>query len=448
MLAPRLRPCFAPLLVLAATAPAFAVAAEPLPAGHPITAPGIEPEPMGLGYGRPARAGEPTILFVNFDGTELSSGCGNDPKNNCSTLAFTFGGKILPYEGGPGQRASLVQGVRADVADFGITVTDVRPPPTEDYAMVLVGKSATGGSMEHGFAGVAPTIDCGNSNPNITSFDLVGSITVINQEAAHTWGLEHVDHPADNLYPTSGGVSDPKYTDMCMKIVSDTDLTPSNGVCNAVHTQFCNAGWQNSYQEMLWLFGPGVPDAVPPTVTIDAPADGAVLPYPAVFDLVVTIADNQSPQLVDTFVFFDDVEVLTGTFVATTLKFPVDGGVDPGPHTIRVEASDEDGNLGMAEISIQVGEGGGGTSGGGSTSGAGTTSGEASGTGATSGMASTGGLGGGSGGDTDGSAGTAASDEGCACRSAGSQGAPLNPASWALLFVPWLSTRRIRRRPS
>ncbi|RMG98806.1 MAG: hypothetical protein D6705_04880 [Deltaproteobacteria bacterium] len=329
--------------------------------GRPITAPDYDPEVIGIGHTDPGLPAfdSPTILFTNFDGADLNSGCGNDPRNNCSVLSFQFGGKILPYSGDAAERASIVQAVRKDVEDFGVIVLGERPPDNQPYAMVLVGNSAVGGVSEHGFAGVAPTIDCGNTNPYITSFALeVGGVnsmaTVINQEAAHTWGLEHVNNPADNLHPVSGGHPDPKYTDSCDKIVANTDLDPANGQCNAVHTMFCNAGYQNSYQEMLALFGPPIPDDVAPSVTIDNPGEGDVLDCPVEFDLVVTLDDDRRPQTMSTTIYLDDQEVLSGLFIDSTLSFPVSGGIAPGMHTFRVEIEDESGNPASAEVNFEV----------------------------------------------------------------------------------------------
>ncbi len=456
---------FAPAFVVSlSSAVGFAAgAALDLPVDFPISAPEFDPEVVGYGHGGALRANEPTILFINFDGARLNSGCGNNPKNNCSSMTGSFGGEIYEYAGSPGIRASLVQGVRSDVADFGVTATDSRPSASEDYAMVLVGESAAGGSMEKGFAGVAPTIDCGNSNPNITSFDLVGSVTVINQEAAHTWGLEHVNEKSDNLYPTSGGVADPIYNDECMKIVSDTMLTQSSGRCNSIHTMFCNSAWQNSYQEMLYLFGPGTPDTVAPTATIENPAEGETLPYPANFNLTIALTDNDSPQLMQTAIFLDGAEAITGEFIASTLQFPVNGGISEGTHTWRVETTDEAGNPASDEVSFTLGmagpttDGPGGTAGGsgsGSGSGGATSDSGGSGSGGGGGTATTDGGpsptddGGGSSsttgnpGDTDTDGGSASGDDSsCSCRT------PDGPVRSAVapLIVVFVAAARRRR---
>ncbi len=403
--------------------------------GRPITDPSSEPEVIGIGHTQPpvGAFNSPTILFTNFDGADLNSGCGNDPRNNCSVLSFQFGGKILPFSGDASERAAIVQSLRKDVEDFGVIVIGERPPDNQPYAMVLVGNSAIGGVNEHGFAGVAPAIDCGNSNPYITSFALElggtnAQATVINQEAAHTWGLEHVNNPADNLHPVAGGHPDPKYTDSCDKIVANTDLDPSNGQCNSVHTMFCDAGFQNSYQEMLLLFGPPIVDDIAPSVTIEAPSPGDVLDCPADFDLVVTLDDDRRPQTFSVRILFDDTEVLSSLYIDGTHTFPIKGGITPGTHTFRVEIEDEADNQASAEVDFELAtnpadpmcaEGAGSTGGG---------------TGATDGGGTAGTVGG-SGEDGRGSEG------GCGCRSTAPEGtAAFGPG----LFVLGALARRRR----
>jgi hypothetical protein len=337
-----------------------------LPIGFPMDPPGYEPVPQGLGITvESVPCAEPRIMFINFDGAKLQSGCGNDSHNDCSTMAGMFGGEILPYPGDEGIRAAIAQGVRADADFFDLTVTDVRPPDSADYVMVLVGNSVLGGAEYHGFAGVSPSIDCGDSNPNETCFSLANSYngngmsTVVSHEAGHTWGLEHVNEKSDQMYPTAGAVLDPKFVDGCYQCVSDTMLNPSGGVCNSVHTMFCNSAQQNSYQELLWLFGPPNPDAVAPEIVIEAPTEGEVLPHPADFDLVITMSDNETPQVIDTRIYLDDELVVEDEYVPTTLSFPIQGGVDVGDHSFRIEIADEAGNLASDEVSFAVGSGGG-----------------------------------------------------------------------------------------
>ncbi|MBX7084684.1 MAG: retroviral-like aspartic protease family protein, partial [Nannocystaceae bacterium] len=386
----------------------------------PITDPTRPPKAKGFGIepDAPLALGSPTLLYVNFDGPMMHGGCGDDSHNDCSTI---IQGQMMEFPGDESARAAVVQAVRADTADFGIITVSERPPESNPYAMVVVGEPAFDVGQ---VGGIAPSIDCGNSDPNETSFAFLvdsGSntiATVINQEAAHTWGLEHVDDDLDNLYPTAGGTTDPTYRDVCSQIVSDTDLNPSFGVCNQIHSMFCGNSQQNSYQELLLVFGPTVPDTVAPSVSIDEPTEGAQFAYQDDWNLVLTLDDDRKPQVLTTTIYFDDVAAVEDSkFLDATLDFPIKGGDAPtghglgnGTHTIRVEIVDESGNEASAERSFVIVDApasadttGGGSEGGSSGGSDGT---EEGGTGddggSTGGPAATGGSG---------------EDSGCACTS-------------------------------
>jgi len=333
--------------------------------GIPITDPNWEPEHTGLGAEPDAQGAlnSPTVLFVNFEGPFMNAGCGNDSRNDCSTI---FGGvQFNPSPADDATRAAVIQATREDVTDFGVIVVGERPADNNPYAMVVVGTPEGGGPP--GVGGVAPGIDCGNNNPNITSFSFLVNAsantqaTVIHQEAAHTWGLEHVDDNTDNLFPTAGGTVDPKYQDVCSQVVANTDLDPTGSGCNQIHTMFCEANFQNSYREMLALFGPPILDSTAPTVTIDNPLDGQVLAFDENFDLVITLDDDRRPQVLRTDIIFDGVEVNSTALINTTVSFGINGGPAPsghgwsnGPHTIRIDIEDESGNPASAEITVMV----------------------------------------------------------------------------------------------
>ncbi|MEM6991581.1 MAG: MYXO-CTERM sorting domain-containing protein [Myxococcota bacterium] len=335
---------------------------ELVPVGMPITDPSWDPNGLGLPDPDAVPAlNSPTVLFVNFDGPFMNSGCGNDSRMDCSQL---FGGvQFEPSPADPQTRAAIIQATREDVEDFGVIVVGERPPAGNPYAMVVVGVPATG--APNGVGGVAPGIDCGNNNQNITSFSfLIGAgantqATVIHQEAAHTWGLEHVDDSTDNLFPTAGGTLDPKYRDTCSRVVADTALNPTSASCNQIHTMFCESDFQNSYQEMLALFGPPLLDTTAPTVTIDNPLDGAVLEYEEDFDLTITLDDDRRPQVLATRIFLDGEEEAANALINTTLTFGIPGGDaghgwSNGEHTIRVEADDEAGNPAFDEVTVTI----------------------------------------------------------------------------------------------
>lgn len=334
-------------------------------AGLPITDPSHAPLLMGLGHEPDVLAAfnQPTVLFVNFDGPWINGGCGNDSRGDCSTLYPDV--QFSPSPSDDAKRAAVIQAVREDLQDFGVIVVGERPPDNNAYAMVVVGLPDTG--VPGNIAGDAPGLDCGNDSPNLTSFSFLvhasanAQATVINQEAAHTWGLEHVNDDADNLFPAMGGVLDPKYQDHCSQVVADTRLTPTTAACNEVHTMFCPPDQQNSYQEMLLLFGPPIPDEVPPHVTIDSPTEGQVIEYTEDFDLTITLDDDRRPQVLDVHVLLDRVEETSAELHNSTFSFSVNGGDPPGGHglsnglhTVTVEITDEAGNPASAEVAIEI----------------------------------------------------------------------------------------------
>lgn len=330
----------------------------------PITDPRFEPR---IGIDAPHVHGgmfhEPGVLFINFDGGEMQNCNGSDwPVMNCSTIMNDV---VLPYSGGEATRAAVVQLMQNDVADFALTVVDARPPDDTDYDMVMVGNwdPAPGG----GFAGVAPTIDCWNTNRAETAFslDIGGATTVakiIGQEAAHVWGLEHVDAATDLLFPTVGGDDDPAFEDVCHQIVViDGGIVPAEANCPEMHAANCDEpDTQNGYLDLLMVFGAPEPDVTAPTITIVAPAEGEAFPSGTTFDLVLSIVDDVPPQLFEIYASLDADE--QGGMVGNTalfgpdFVFPFESALPDGEHFVRVDAFDEDGNGSTAIVHFTVGE--------------------------------------------------------------------------------------------
>ena len=348
------------LPVFTASTPALA-APDQLTANIPTTAPWYRPELLNEDA-PPPLAAQSGLLYVNFDGGKMN-GCGwgnNDPKNNCSVI---FQGTVLPFSGNPAMRAAVVQYLRKDFADFNIAVTDIRPGDNLDYDMEMVGDWNP--PPQDGFAGVAPSIDCFNNDGGEVSFTLdyspsAGGIAkAILQEVAHTWGLEHVGSTGDLLYPTTAGAADPAYQDECFQIVQlnqSNQVVPDTGQCKQQHLQFCgSSNEQNSYRELLQIFGPSVPDLTPPTVNIVQPADGAQLE--GAFDLQIQAADETSPQLLAmtiTGVGPSAFELDTAHYPSPSdLKFPLKG-LAAGDYTITVTVLDEDGNQSEDLVAFSV----------------------------------------------------------------------------------------------
>lgn len=326
--------------ILAADAP-VPVGTPPLPAA-PVRDDGL------------VRQRQPTTLYVNFDGAVLRKGCGNDAKRDCSTLASRFQGYVGPFGGNDTQKLAILQAVRKDVADFGIRVVGFRPPDDVDYTMVVYGDL---GPQE--FAGIAPYIDCGDVWANDTSFSQgfsasnLGSAIIL-QEAAHTWGLEHVNFEFDILHPFKASAANPQFNDYCYRIVANTELEPIAGVCNAIHTRFCPTGYQNSWQELRYLFGEPIPDTTPPTLELANPLDGSTHVLPVSIPLMGEITDDNHPQGYTLQILQDDALLFEG----------VTNGLDPlllnfisppaGEYALTVRIVDEGGNAAVDEVAFTV----------------------------------------------------------------------------------------------
>lgn len=303
---------------------------------------GTAPTPIGAS----PRQTTPELLYINFDGAVLQRGCGNDPHYDCSSLAETFDGYVGPYTGNVTQRMSILQATRKAVADFGVRVVTQRPPEDVDYTMVIYGDLGP-----QDFAGVAPYIDCEDLNLGDTSFTQAftasntGS-TVILQEAAHTWGLEHVDSEVDVMNPFKAAGLTQSFVDDCLPIVANTSLERTPGSCNQIHTQFCDAGFQNSYREMLLLFGPHVPDVEPPEFELVYPPDESTFVLPTTFILRGAIEDELHPQFYDIEVFNNGQPVgdkRTDVGLEGDLELAITNP-EPGDYELRVILTDEGGN--------------------------------------------------------------------------------------------------------
>ncbi|WAS97525.1 hypothetical protein [Nannocystis punicea] len=320
------------------------------PAAEPLR-PAITPPLATRGLDAlPAEPGTPHTLYVNFDGAVLRRGCGNDSRHDCSTLADLFDGYIGPFVGTEARRVAIIESVRKDLREIGVRTTWRRPPDDPGYTMVLYGDI---GAQD--FAGIAPYIDCGNLWANDTCFAgaFQGSntgATIILQEAAHTWGLEHVNSPFDNLHPFVEAPT-PYFQDQCNKIVANTDLVETAGVCNLVHEMFCETGYQNSFQELLYLFGPAQPDIVAPTLELTSPVDGSYHVLPVELSLYGDVVDDLEPQFYAVEIQQDGQTLFSDEAIRVDLRLK---NPPPGTYDLLVTVRDEGGNAGSDRVRFTI----------------------------------------------------------------------------------------------
>jgi hypothetical protein len=310
-------------------------------------------------HARGAReVGTGTTVFVNFDGVELGDCSPSDSKRNCHW--YNNDEPFEPFSGSMQIKASVLQAMRRKVSEFGIRVTGVRPPASEDYTMVVYG----GTEAEYGALGSAPAGDCLDQRPNEIVFahldgDLAGWInggaTTALHEAAHSWGLDHIDARGGIMFP-SGDDTPTAFRMECDQIVANTDLNPTEGSCPGVNSMLCpQTNQQNAAALLSYLFGPPYVDITPPTVTLVEPRDGQYFQHPASFDVVLDIDDDLHPQFYSLWAWLGDDERPDQSSNFVVPQFAV-SGLDIGTWDVHVVVADEAGNETQIDFSVEIGE--------------------------------------------------------------------------------------------
>jgi hypothetical protein len=189
------------------------------------------------------------VIFVNFDGATLVAGS-DDARTNTTSIS-QLAGVFQPFGSGP-KRAEIFQRIQTDFEPFNVLVVDDRPI-AGDYTMLMIGPSNPFGG---GVLGIAP-LDCENQQtPNNITFtfgsenDTNPAILLANVGSGRigpTYGLENTINMNDLSAGSSLSDQDVGWTDQCIQIAQG-DVCP--------HWDECPSGQQNSYRELLALFGP------------------------------------------------------------------------------------------------------------------------------------------------------------------------------------------------
>ncbi len=220
------------------------------------------------------------VLYLAMDGVTIEPNCPNgDLANgslNCSPLVE--GETTFPAYGNGSARAALYQELLDFYDPFNIVVTVNRPPDFLPYTMAVVGGSAGLAGQGGGVCGIA-NVQCDGLKRNHVSLtfpDSCGGVAEIAaQETSHNWGLEHVDDQSDLMFPfNNGGFK--TFVDNCNAVDHSTGGATTQ--CGYIHEVYCPAGGgeqQNSYQELLGVFGPREEDTVAPEIVEISPADGS-----------------------------------------------------------------------------------------------------------------------------------------------------------------------------
>jgi MYXO-CTERM domain-containing protein len=432
----------APLEVVAVQgrAPSEVTDVEPFPITRLVVP--VEGTVIDGGGPPPTPTADPAYIFVNMDGANLVCGNGDNATTNSSVIACQYGftGNYPGYGGTDAQRQSVIDAVKQDWAPFNAVITTTRPN-AGPYTMCMTGPANH--PFGNGVLGIAP-LDCFNQGmpSNIvfafhSASQLGGFLgantqaTTISQEVAHAYGLEHVASSSDIMNPYNQG-GNPTFTDTCIGLVGNGQPI----LCGAQHEQYCANGLQNSYQELIGLWGSSNPDDTPPNVVVSYPYDGDVFEIGANFTITCEAVDNETVASVQLWI---DGMQMGATKSAAPYAWEVTN-IPAGQYELYCVAADDWDNSAMSPVvAISVEDGGmpgdGGADTDGTTSDSGeTTSSSSSSSGTDSG--GSGGSGGTDGGLDDGGLppgyGLDRAEGGCACRS---EDPRAGSGAWMLLLL-------------
>lgn len=289
-------------------------------------------------------------VYLNFLGGTFNPG---DNAAENTTACATQERKLSGFQGDERAALAIVELFKEKMAPFGVRVVYEQAPPRYlPYSMIVF----SGDLSPLGVAN-APSVtcveDCGDLQWRDTSFvkasGLQSSSAITFSAlsiAGITWGLDFVTDP-DDIMGWGADSPDRSWGDAC------TDLSPkAEPKCATTHAEFCPMGQQSATDELLAIFGPNTPDTEPPKVQILSPADGATLPVGEPLVISADLSDDHEGfgwHLVVPELGIDDP--CYDRQKEWTLQ-----GVPEGTYTIRVEALDHDGNIGLDELSVQVGE--------------------------------------------------------------------------------------------
>lgn len=301
----------------------------------------------------PGSAAAERVVFINLDPVNVVNTAGQDPTmNSYSTMGFVPG----PASGWPAitddQRTELLYLLKEASVPFDIIYTFERPV-AGTYDMVVTGSAADNAAMFPGL-GCSAAIglaDCSDSNAENVSFFFWGCLDAADQADMRRvafnlfaalgfgWGLENL---------TGTGQIMAGYTPTSLEFGDTCSNISGTSLCAGGHVG-CPANQQNSTADLLARIGARVDDG-PPTVTILEPADGQAFDAGSVVNVDAAVGDLFGGLAVS-------LEIVEAGQTQVDEQPPYHwtlAGIPPGNWTLRVSASDADGNLVNQQVTVCV----------------------------------------------------------------------------------------------
>ncbi|MFO7562174.1 MAG: hypothetical protein R6X02_05995 [Enhygromyxa sp.] len=299
----------------------------------------------------PASADASRVVYVNTDPVTISAGA-NDPSADQISVNGFMDTDMDGWAGAtPEQREQLLALLKDTSVDFDIIFTLERPAEGP-YDMVVFGSAD---DHQSAFGGTCSTqvgiSDCGDAGGVSIAFSFWGCLGDEDQldphrVAFHTLGALGYGWGLENIAGTGQVMSG--YTSSALKW--GTACANLSGAGNCTHVE-CGADQQNSSADLLAALGARVDDG-PPILTVLEPQPGAEINGP--FDVVVDIDDafgGLSAQLELVGAGVDPVVDDTWPYRWNGLQ------LGDGPVTLRITATDADGNEVSTDVPICIGGG-------------------------------------------------------------------------------------------
>ncbi len=308
-------------------------------------------EPFAGGWDTPPHR---STIFLNFFGDTLVPGTNADMNESpCVNAELEYPG----FSGTEQQALALIQVFETQMAPYGVRIAyEERPPGHLPYAMVMMGGSPGLLGLPGGVLGVSCSSDCGDFWWRDLTFAFTDNVgnnnaeelgTTALHEAAHAFGLAHIDGSTNIMFPFVTANSG--WADGC---------TPYNDAtgginCQPTHDEFCGAqaGMQDTNAELMAYFGPNSVDMEPPVVEITSPADGLEIEVGGSVMVEADISDNHEGVGWKLVLPEAGQEAIAYGFER---QWPL-GNLPEGVFTIRVEALDHERNEAFDEVTIYVG---------------------------------------------------------------------------------------------
>ncbi len=257
-------------------------------------------------------------------GCPINRGSEDNSTTNTSSISSFSTTTIGAFTRGDQVWSSVMDCVRETYRPYNITVTDVDPLNAPHYEVMVGGKNTDLRNDSPNAGGIAP-FTC-NEIPNAISFvfDVWGNngdliCSVVAQESAHAFGLEHEMLSDDPMTYLSG--PDRKR------------FRAEEAPCGEYAERQCDCGGtkQNSYEMLVGLFGPGAP--VPPTVMIKSPSTNKIV-QPG---FLTKIDATDDVKVVKVELIIDGAVVATA--LAPPFKITAPETIAEGPHTLEAKAT-------------------------------------------------------------------------------------------------------------